>query len=187
MKVFDILKTVGTGLISTMVPGGPLIVGAINAALPADKQLPADTTGVQAMNAIAGLPTADQALILERQFDVDITQIKESHSTVRAMLDAESQSKHTTRPYIAKGAFHVVAFAIVVAISIWAVGVLRGDDNIVSTVVDGWPFVLSVIGPLIGLLWAYFGILKTEHKNRLDAANGLPGVGGWLSRLFAGK
>jgi len=45
MKILDILKTVGGGLISTLVPGGGAIVELINGFLPDDKKLPSNATG----------------------------------------------------------------------------------------------------------------------------------------------
>ena len=124
---------------------------------------------------------------MEKEFDVSITQIKESNSTVRAMLESDTKNPHTTRPYIAKGAFHVVAFVVIVTISVWAYGVFIRDDDLVKTVMGGWQFVLAVIGPLVTLLWAYFGVLKQEHKNKLDAANGSStpaGIAGILSSII---
>ena len=45
MKLGDILKTVGSGLIHTLLPGtGSLIVAGINEFLPSDKQLPETAT-----------------------------------------------------------------------------------------------------------------------------------------------
>ena len=53
--------------------------------------------------------------------------------------------------------------------------------------VEGWQFILAMIAPLVTLLWAYFGVLKTEHKNKLDAANGMSnpsGIAGILSTML---
>jgi len=129
MKLWDIIKTVGTGVISTMVPGGPFLVGVINEMLPDDKKLPNDATGNQVVHALDGLPPADRTRIMEKEFDVDITTIKESHSTVRVMLEADAKNPQSTRPYIAKHSFHVVAFTIVVTISLWAYGIVKADTN----------------------------------------------------------
>lgn len=188
MKLWDIVKTVGSAALQVALPGtGSLIVGAVNELLPDDKKLPAGATGDDVIRAIASLPPEQQASIMEKEFDVEITQIKESNSTVRAMLESDAKNPHSTRPYIAKGAFHVVAFAVIVAISVWAYGVFIRDDDLVKAVMDGWQFVLAVIGPLVTLLWAYFGVLKQEHKNRLDAANGSStpgGIAGILSTVL---
>jgi hypothetical protein len=171
MNIWDIVKTVGAGIIST-VPGGPLVLGAVNALLPVDQQLPETATGEQIGNAVSKLPPEAQAELISKEFEVDITHIKESHSTIRAMLESDAKNPHSTRPYIAKHSFHVIAFAVVVAVSIWGYGVWTKDSTLVKAVVDGWPFILAVIGPFVILLRAYFGVLKHEHKNRLDAAGG---------------
>jgi len=186
MKIWDIVKTVGTGIIREVVPGGGLLVGAINEFLPDDKKLPSTATGNDINEAIVGLPTDQRVQILEKEFDVDITQIKESNATVRTMLEADARNPQSTRPYIAKGAFNTVAFVVVVAVSAWSYGVFTGDTDMVDTVVNGWQFILAAIAPLVTLLWAYFGVLKTEHKNKLDAANGVStqsAVSGILSAI----
>ena len=99
---------------------------------------------------------------------------QENNTTVRELLKADAKNPHTTRPKIALGAFYVVAFVTIATISLWAYGVLAQNDVLVKTVMDGWPFILAVIGPLVTLLWAYFGVLKQEQRNRLDAATGAP-------------
>jgi hypothetical protein len=188
MKLWDIVKTVGSAALQVALPGtGSLIVGAVNEFLPDDKKLPAGATGDDIGGAISRLPAADQAAIMEKEFDVEITQIKESHSTVRTMLESDAKNPHSTRPYIAKNSFHVVAFSIIMIVSVWAYGVMSGDLLIVKAVVEGWPFIIAAIGPLVTLLWSYFGVLKQEHKNRLDAANGgstPAGVSGILSKIL---
>lgn len=172
MDLWSIVKKVGTGIISETVPGGKFIIDTVNDFLPSDKQLPANSTGDDVNNMIDSLPHAEKVTIMLKQFDVDETQIKESHNTARAMLDAESRSTHTTRPYIAKHSFHVVAVITVVIASMWAYGVGSSNPTLVTSVTDGWPFVAALVGPFVTLILGYFGILKTEHKNRLDAANG---------------
>lgn len=188
MKLFDIIKKVGGGIISTVVPGGGAILGVVNALLGPDKQLPSNATGADISVAMAGMSASDRLKLAAKEFDVDITQIKESHSTVRAMLESDVANPHSTRPRIALGAFYVIAFAVVVAVGAWAYGVVTSDDAMVKTIMTGYPFILAMIGPLVTLLWAYFGVLKTEHKNKLDAANGssVPsGITGLISSLIS--
>jgi len=190
MKLWDIVKTVGSGIIKTAVPGGGMIIDMVNGFLPDDKKLPNTATGNDVNNAIANLPPEQQATIMSKELDVELTQIKESNSTVRAMLDSDAQNPHTTRPYIAKNSFHVIAFVIVVTISLWSYGIIKQDAELIAAVMDGWPFVMAVVGPLVTLLWAYFGVLKQEHKNKLDAANGAStptGITGILSTLLTRK
>ena len=176
-KLFDILKTVGAGIIREVVPGGGLIVEAVNAFLPADKKLPAEATGPEVNAAVASLPGPERAAVMGKEFDVDLTRIKEGNETLRAMLEHDAENPHSTRPAIARGAFRVVAFVCILVVSVWAVAVLTGKDSTVEAVTDGWPFVAAVIAPLVTLLWAYFGVLKQEHKNKLNAAGGTSPAG----------
>ena len=173
MKLWDIARKLGGAAIQTALPGtGSLIVGAVNEFLPEGKKLGVDATGDEVRVAISRLPPEQQVQIAEKQFNVEIATIQERHSTVRAALEADRATPHTTRPHIAKGAFYVIAFTITVVVSAWAYGVATKDAELVTTIMDGWQFILAVIGPLVSLLWAYFGILKTESRDKLNAAGG---------------
>ena len=185
MKLWDIVKTVGTGLISATVPGAGLLIGAVNEFLPDDKKLPPTATGTDLSNAVESLPAEQRGKLMEKEFDVEITEIKESHSTLRTALEADAANPQSTRPKIAYQAFQVVGVTTIITISLWAYGVAMGDDKMVRTVMDGWPFVVAVTAPLVVLLRAYFGVLKQEHNNRLDAAGGHPTRGGLAGLLSA--
>lgn len=180
MKLFDILGKVGGAIVKTVVPGGGLIVDLVNEFMPADKKLPSGATGSDMQAAVDGLPADQRAQLMDREFDVEEVQIRESNDTLRTMLESDAKSPHTTRPKIAYQSFQVVAFSNVVAISIWAWAVINSADPLES-VTNGWPFILAITGTLTTLLLAYFGILKQEHKNRLDAATGsTPAAGGGI-------
>ncbi len=148
------------------------MIGAINTILPADKKLSATATGQDIDFVIKGLPGDQRAAILNKEFDIELAQIKEGNATLRVMLEQDAKNPHSTRPKIALGAFRVVAFIAILVVSIWAYAVIGGDEKLVKTIVDGWPWILAVIGPFVGWLNNYFGTLKQEHRNRLDAANG---------------
>jgi len=188
MKIWDIVRNVGSAALQVALPGtGSLIVKAVNEFLPGDKKLAESATGDEIGSAISSLPPDQQAQVLQKEFDVTIEQIQQSNSTLRSMLESEAKSPHSTRPYIAKGAFHVVAFATICVVSIWAYGVISGDSAVITAVVNGWPFILGTIGPLVILLHSYFGVLKQEQKNKLEAASGRStpaGISGILSALF---
>jgi hypothetical protein len=189
MKLWDIVKTVGSGIISSVVPGGPAIVGLINDFLPDDAKLPANATGEQAQDALATIPAADRAQLMDKQFDVDITNIKQSHSTVRTMLESDAANPHSTRPYIAKQAFHVIALSVSLTMLMWAYAVITANEAMVKTIMDGWPFIVGINGTLITLLLAYFGVLRKEHKQKLDAAGGHSsnGIAGAITSLLSKK
>lgn len=186
MDLWSVVRAVGAGVISSVVPGGSAIIGAVNAMLPDDQKLPETATGNDVQAAIHGMPPEQAAALKSKEYDLDITQIQESNATVRAMLDSDAKNPHTTRPYIAKQAFHVVAFTCVSIITLWAVAIATDNEKMVTAIMDGWQFILAVIGPLVTLLWAYFGILRQEHRQRMNAAAGAPthaGITGLISVL----
>lgn len=185
MKLWDIVRNVGGGIIKNVVPGGGLIVDVVNEFLPKDKQLGADATGADVDKAVANLTPEARASLMEKEFDVDITQIQESNSTLRTMLESDAKSPHSTRPYIAKHSFHVVAFAVIVTISLWSYGIVKADTTMVKTITEGWPFLLSAIAPLAVLLRSYFGVLKQEHRDRLNAADTKPAQASGLVGLIS--
>lgn len=187
MKLMDVIKTVGSGAVRELVPGGGLLIEAVNAWLPDDKKLPGNATGQDIEGAVDSLPSDQRAQLLTKEFDVDLTRIRETNETLRTMLESDAKNPHTTRPRIALGAFRVVAFANVTMVSAWAYGVFTEKTAVLNAVTDGYGFVLSVIGPLVAMLLGYFGILRGEQRNRLNAASGNStpsGVGGILSNII---
>ena len=179
MNLASILGKVGGSIVRAVVPGGGMIVDLVNEFLPDDSKLPSDATGSDMKNAVDKLPPEQRAQVMGREFDVQM----EEHHTLQSMIQAEQASTHTTRPRIALGAFQLVAFVAVVVVSLWAYAISIENDALVAVIVDGWPFVSAVVSPFVVLLWAYFGILKNEQRNRLNAASGNP-VSGLLSQLF---
>jgi hypothetical protein len=186
MKLLEILGRVGSSIIKEVVPGGGLIIEAVNAFLPDDKKLDTKSTGSDISNAVASLPPEAQAQLLNKKFDIEITQIKESYDTVRAMLDSDAQNPQSTRPKIALGSFQLVRIVLLTVVALWAYGVASADEVLVKTVMDGWTFIAVLIGTPTTVLLAYFGVLKAEHKQRLNAATGNKEVGilGSLAKLI---
>lgn len=175
MKLIDILKAVGSAAIQVAMPGtGSLLVAGINELLPVNKQLPVNPTGSDVSSAIASLPPEQRASVLEREFDVEIVQIEQSNQTLRAMLESDAANPHSTRPKIAYQAFQVVAIISLGIVAIWAIAALRGDHKTMGLVNDGYIFIGIITSPFILWLNSYFGILKTESKDRLNAVSGLP-------------
>lgn len=174
MKLKDILKKVGAGIFRDAVPGGGMILDVIG--YEGDKST---ATG----NDLKRRCTADD---LSREFDIKLEEIKQEGETLRAMLAADAKSTHTTRPYIAKHSFHVLALVTLALVGalLWAVG--KTDDPL-KELIAGWPFVVSLLVPFVALLRAYFGMLSVEHKNRLDSAHGATnpsGIAGLFANLF---
>ena len=179
-KIWDILKKVGSSVIENVVPGGSLVIDAVNAFLPDDSKLPATATGLQAYSAVMSLPAEQQAEVFNKQLDVDLTFIKESSATMQAMLTADATNPQSTRAKIAWWAFVFTAVfsGIVGAVIVWAYGfaIYKQDADLVKQVVDGWPFVLAILTAVTGtfslLLRAYFGILQKEHEQKVAGATG---------------
>jgi len=174
MKLFDIIKNVGSAVVRETVPGGGLLLDAVNAVLPDDKKLPAEATGEDVARAVDSLPPEQRAQVLAKEYDVDIEALRQRGDTLRAMLESEAKSPHTTRPYIAKGAFQVVAACTLMAVATWCGGVWLNRPEIIDKAQNGAAFMLTVLGPLVALLYAYFGVLRKEQQNRLNAAHGKP-------------
>ena len=183
MKLSDILKTVGSVALREAVPGGGIILGLVNEVLPAVSKLGQDATGADVEAAVESLPDEVRTKLINKEFDIKRTEIKEGHETLRAIIEADIKNQQSTRPYIAKGAFFVVAFTIITVVSVWVFGVLAGKIAVVVTVGNSWQFILALIGPLVTLLWAYFGVLKTEHKNRMTTASGNSPAAGIVGAL----
>lgn len=171
MDFMGIVKAVGTGLVRS-IPGGGLILDVVNEYLPADKKLDNKASGQDMGAALSNMTGDDRAELMGRKFDIEETEIKESHDTLRTMLEADASSPHTTRPRIAWWSFVVLAIVSVGAVLIWGYGVVSEKKDLAKAVVDGWPFVLSIVAPFVVLLRAYFGILTKEQNTRLQAAGG---------------
>ena len=186
MKLWDIIKSVGSAAIQTALPGaGTMIVNGVNAFLSDDDKLPVDATGDQIGDAISKLPPEQQSQVLMKEYDVKKEQIIQSYSALKTMLEANGKSTHTTRPKIAYQAFQVIAFVNIVAISLWAWAVVN-SDNPLQSINDSWAFLTALTGTLTTLLLAYFGVLRDEIKDRFNAAQGhkVDPVGGLIGKLF---
>ena len=177
MDLLSIAKAVGTGVVSTMVPGGPAIVAAVNAFLPKESALPVTATGTDIMNVASSLPVADREKFYDMQFDVQLETIKQEGETTRTMLMTEATTPHTTRPYIAKGSFQLIAICTFVIVFGWLIAVIMKDKAMVAAITAGWPWVVGLLAPFVTLLYRYFGVLKTEQAQKLDAANNSPANG----------
>ena len=184
MNFLDIAKTVGTGLFSQLVPGGSAILGVVNELLPDDKKLPVNATGAEVVDAVNQLPPELKAQVELKRFDVDIATIKAKHESIQTMLSTEAVSKHTTRPKIALGSFRVLAGSTLLTVLIWGYAVATGDTEMVQAVMNGWPFVVAITGTFTTLLYAYFGVLRDEKRDTLNASQGVPaGATGLLGKL----
>ena len=188
MDILSIAKSVGGAALNMVMPGaGTAVVGLVNEFLPDNKKLPSSATGHDVQHAVASLPPDQRAAIMSRQIDVDLAEVNRAADVQRAMLMSDATTPHTTRPKIVYQSFQIVAAISMIVISLWAYAVSTGQTDLVKAVMDGWPFVLGVIGPFVALLRSYFGILKVEHSNKIASITGapqpVPGMAGTISSI----
>ena len=183
-NILEIAKTVGSELIRNFIPGGSVVVSAINALLPDGKELKNDATGLDINEMLDSLPIDQRAKMIEHKFDIDETWIKESSSCLQAAIEADTKTPHTTRPKIALGCFRVLAFTNMSVIGAWVYAVVAGNDLMIAAIMGGWPFILSIDSVFASVLLAYFGKLTKEHKERLDAAQGISQPSGIVNKLL---
>lgn len=98
MKLFDMIKKVGSSVIREVVPGGGLAIDAINTLLPEDKQLPSTATGADAERAINSLPPDLKAQILSKELDVEESLIKARGEAVKAEIQGDEWLQKNWRP-----------------------------------------------------------------------------------------
>lgn len=169
----SILGRVGSAIVKDVVPGGGLILDAINAFLPTDKQLPANATGAQATAAVATLPPDRQAEILSKEIDLDIAEVN-AWAQVQGSLAEADKSGASTRPRVALQMSACVVFAVIIAISAWAIAIFTKNAIMLKAVQESWPLVATVIGTPTFLLKTYFGARMKEKQSRYAAAMGRP-------------
>jgi hypothetical protein len=183
MNIWDIFKKVGSRVIREVLPSGEKVIDEINTLMPTHKPLPYSSTGVDLKKAFVNLPPSEQLQLMEKEFDIEIEKVREENFTVRKMLELEQANPHSTRPYIAKGAFVIVAAVVLIVTLVWAYGVFSGNVAMVTAIMGSWQFIAAAIGPLVTLLWAYFGVLRSEHQQKLNAANGFNAQSGLLGTI----
>lgn len=183
MDFKSILKTVGSGLIANLVPGGSAIVSVINGFLPDDKKLPENATGEQANSAIDTLSPQDKAIVLSKQFDVEITEIREHTKVINALGEVD-KTGNSTRPFIALLMAWVVAFAIVGLVIMLGVAINSKDHETVKAIGDNWPLFIALLGIPGALLRAYFGMRTKEKQQKYEAITGVSAPTGILSSIL---
>ena len=170
------------GVASALIPGGPIILGAINAMLPEDKKLPPTATGSDMHQAVNNLPPNAKASLMEKELDVEIAEIVAWEGIQESMSKADVAGA-STRPRIAVMMAQVVVFVILVFISVWAIAIFHKDLETLKIINDSWATILAVIATPTALLRAYFGMRTKEKQSRYSAMSGQD-VGGGLAGLI---
>lgn len=183
MNLGDILKTVGSGLIKTLVPGGGLLIDAVNGFLPDDKKLPNTATGQDAQNAIDTLTPEQKANVLSKEYDVEIEEIRGFTDRFKAMAEVDA-SGNTTRPEIAIMMARIIAFSVITIITIFAVAVINDNKDMITEIVNGWPFVVAILGTPTALLRSYFAMRTKEKQHKYEATTGIKPQANLISALI---
>ena len=181
-KLFDAIKGPLLSVASTLIPGGPLILGAVNAMLPDDKKLPESATGGDIRNAVNQLPAEQRGSLMEKQLDVEIAEIN-SWEGIQASLSQADAAGSSTRPYIAQMMAWCVVVVIALFIAVWVSAIGADKVEVLKVLKDSWPMILTVIGTPTALLRAYFGMRTKEKTARYSAASGQPS--GMLAGLIS--
>lgn len=172
-KLFDAIKGPLLTAASSVIPGGPLILGAVNAMLPDDKKLPETATGNDIRNAVNQLPPEQRGSLMEKKLDVEIAEIN-SWEGIQASLSKADQAGSSTRPLIAlMMAWCIVLFVALFSI-VWGYSVVADHYDTLETLNESWPMMLAVIGTPTTLLRSYFGMRTKEKTARYSAASGQP-------------
>lgn len=170
-KLFDAIKGPALAVASTLIPGGPAILGAVNAFLPADKKLPPEATGQQIVDAVQNLPPDQQAELMKMELQVEIEEIQ-SWTKIQDSLAQADAAGASTRPQIARWMAINVCAVIYIFIGAWAYAMFTADSAVLTTIKDSWPMMVAVIGTPTALLRAYFGMRTKEKQSRYSAASG---------------
>lgn len=185
-KLFDAIKGPALAAASTLIPGGPVILSAVNAMLPEDEKLPEAATGQQIVDKVNSLPADQRASLMEKQLDVDIAEIT-AWERIQASLAVADTSGASTRPYIAMMMAWLVVIETAVIVFVLAVAIWQKDDTTLTVLQEFWPLLLALIGTPTALLRAYFGMRTNEKKARYSAATGQDLTGGIVGLIKAFK
>lgn len=186
MNLLKILGKVGSGIVSTMVPGGGAIVAGINALLPDDKKLPEQATGVDVQNAVSTLSPEQQAEVLTKKYDVEIAEVN-AWASIQGHLSKADESGASTRPEIAMMMAWLVVLQVFTICAIMSAAIGMQNNELLSTFKEFWPFLLASMGIPAKLLHSYFGMRTEEKKHRVHAATGVAPLAGIISNLFNRK
>jgi hypothetical protein len=176
MDLGKILKKVGGSIFKSVVPGGGIVLDAINAVLSDDKKLPKDATGSDIEAAIKTLPPEMQAELMAKKFDVEIKEIEEWSKIVATLVEADGPGS-STRPHIASIMTGLIVFESVLITVLIAYAIGKNNFDMIKAIGTAWTFIAFLIGIPAGIVNSYFGKRTKEKKARYASASGIPAVG----------
>jgi len=162
--IFNAIKGPLASVAASLIPGGPLILGAVNALLPEDKKLPPSATGSQIVDAVESLPPEARASLMEKRIDLQIAQEEGWTDRYKAMTAADKQS---TRPKIALMMAQVTCFVILIFTVAISVQIFTTGIESLASASGAWTVFATLLGIPSAVLAKYFGELRKEHSQRL--------------------
>lgn len=184
MKFGKILLKIGGTALKSIQPLGVVseILGFVNDILPMDKQLSKNTTGTQALEAIAGLPENKQAEVLSKKFDVELAEISAHVDVIKALADVD-MTGNSTRPAIARAQSNLIGFGVVITLGPIGYAIVTGDKEMVDAVASIWPLIAAVLGISAGIVNSYFGKRYKEKAQKYEAVSNTSPATSLISNL----
>jgi len=188
MKIKDIITAavaVGGIVYPPLIAALPLI----NSFLAKDQQLGNFSTGRQVSGAIDQLIPEVRVQIRESEIDLEKTKVIE-HSKIQHALAAVDITGQSTRPSTVIKLTNTVCFTVITVVSVWCASIIAKDQEMVSSVIDGWPMIIALIGPMLAVIRSYFGTRTDEKNTRQHMAHGadkpLSGLAGIVRAVRGG-
>ena len=171
MDLGTILKKAGSAVISSVVPGGGLIVDLINEFLPDEKRLPKTATGLDAQNAVDSLPPEARMQLMAKELDVEIAEVNAWASVQQSLAEADSAGS-SSRPQIANRMSWLVVLQVSSLTFAIMFGAVTGDDRVLIALSNSWEMLTASMGIPSMVLLQYFGKRTKEKIERYNLAMG---------------
>lgn len=168
------LRALGT-IAGTVNPVVGTAIAAVNAFLPENHKLPPEATGDQVISRYDTLGPSEKAHV-DKRLDHELGMEKERTSQLQAAWEHDS-SGASTRPYIAKQSFHVVA-----ALTFIYVGTAAINQQVLS-----WEQMAVILSPYVAWAGHYMGLRAKEKIARYNTATGNPALGAIASIVSSFK
>ncbi len=171
MDLASVLKKAGSAVISSVVPGGGLIVDLINEFLPDNKKLPSTATGTDAQSAIDGLTPELRLKLMTRELDVQIANTN-AWANVQQFLAMADSSGNSTRPTIANRMSWLVVLQVCSLTFAVLYAAVTKDTTVLDTLSNSWEMITASMGIPTAVLLQYFGKRTKEKLERYNLAMG---------------
>lgn len=184
MNPIDLIKTIGSGIISAH-PVGAAAIQIVNQFLPDDQKLSNTTTGQQALQVIEQLSGTEKAQIQLSQIDLQKVSLETDAQKYAAMCSADGQQ--TRANIVNKSMNCLIAVTLIFMCAIAYVYAVDGAKLAFSY--EMMAVFASVVAPFAYVVRAYFGDLRSETESRHASINKLlpsgKGITGFIQAIRA--